>query len=137
MNFRGWIVLTIVATSLVLGLSPIRIFPFSNFPLFAYILPEPTIMTLMMVDEFGNRKILSQDAIRPLTRIHLHQTLTRFRHNGIDLGPALQWIQDTVKATNPGARSLEVVLITLNTKIGDRRPYIIEKTETLDVIPIH
>jgi hypothetical protein len=136
MSLRDRIALALLVTALLLGLSPVRILPFSDFPLYAYVLPEPTILTLMIVASSGDRRILSQRMIRPMTRIHLNQMLKMLRNDGVDLGPALAWILNRVRALDPRAQSVEVVRLTLGPSNEGKQHFSIEEIETLYVIPL-
>ena len=109
--------------ALVLGLTKIRVFPFSRFPMFAYTYREPAILTLMWVDRDGESHVVPTYALAPMTRLFLSQNIRLARDNGQNQSEALKGFVDQIRERIPEARGLQVVKVFLKPAPHGQPPY--------------
>lgn len=133
---RDVFVVFILCLSLFLGLSEVRIFPFSSFPMFSYLARKPAVYSIVVVHTDERRSNISSRLLVPLTRLHLAQYVFLNLKRGRPPSEWLGWIKDRVAAAYPDAKAIELVIHTFSEEVTATVPYTITKTQVLFELPV-
>lgn len=136
LRLRDVVAIFILCLALFLGLSEVRIFPFSSFPMFSYLARNPAVYSVVIVHADDRRSNISNRLLAPLTRLHLAQYVFLNLKRRRPPAEWLEWIKNRVAAAHPDAKAIELVIHTFSTEVGEKNPYTITKTQVLVELPI-
>lgn len=139
-SWRVGIGTAVVLLSLLLGLTNLRVFPFSNYPMFAVTYIKPQIYTVEFVDENGLSQSIDNHFLYPMSRLYLNESIKVALIKGQSPLHEISWILKRIKNNNNSnlkkIKSVRVVKYLLNVNPQAESPYEIQNKEIIDEVAI-
>lgn len=88
-KLRISIAIIVLCTGLIVGLMRIRLFPFSDYPLFSYNRNKATTYAIALYYPDGSKEFLSNRMLAPLTRLSLNEAVHATEKNYL---PNYNWV---------------------------------------------